>query len=468
MAETDVAGPSGGTPHVVVVGGGPAGIAAATRAAEAGRRVLLVDEGMRPGGQIWRHRSGIAPEAAAVGGSGGEARPPRRAREWLARLEASGARALCEASVVDAPGPLELLVEIDGRPVRIVASDAVVLATGARELLLPFPGWTLPGVFGVGGAQAMLKAGMSVRGKNTVVAGSGPLLLAVAASLARAGARMRVVAEQAPAARVGRFALGLWRSPGRLLDAARYRAGFARSRYRTGTWVRRARGDGAVASIELTDGRRTHTLPCELLCVGYGLVGQAELARLLECAVGPDGVEVDRLQRTTVEGVFCAGEPTAIGGLDAALIEGEIAGLAAAGRLADAEELGRRRDRELRFARAFRAAFALRPEVRELAEPSTVVCRCEDVPLEHVAGYASAREAKLHARVGMGPCQGRVCGAALGVIHGWPPDSVRPPIAPAGVATLAAGGRPPHDGDPPGHLAPIRDTIPPKTRAGDG
>src|SRR5688500_6044407 len=169
---------------VIVIGAGPAGIAAATCAAEAGRSVLLVDEGARAGGQIWRHR-----ERSAL---------PERARERLARLEAAGARTLFGASVIELTQERRILVEVDGAPLALMASHAVIVCTGARERFVPFPGWTLPGVIGVGGAQALLKSGMDVTNRRVVIGGTGPLLLPVAAALAHAGAQIQVVVEQAP------------------------------------------------------------------------------------------------------------------------------------------------------------------------------------------------------------------------------------------------------------------------------
>jgi NADPH-dependent 2,4-dienoyl-CoA reductase/sulfur reductase-like enzyme len=441
---------------VAVVGAGPAGLAAACRAAEAGARVLLVDEAAAPGGQIWRQAAGAA--------------PVRLARRWLARFAASGAMRLGAAAVVDArPGPV-LLAERAGGALRIEARS-VILATGARERFLPFPGWTLPNVVGVGGAQALLKSGASFRGLRVVVAGSGPLLLPVAGALARAGARLALIAEQAPAGAVMRFAAGLWRRPGRLAQAARYRGAFLRTAYRCGVWVSAARGDGAVREAVLTDGLRSWVEPCDVLACAYGLLPNVELPRLLGCALddggqrlagdylggrsGRDGlserdglsgrggrvVRVDGLQRTSVEGVFCAGEPTGIGGLDLALVGGQIAGLAAAGAAPDSPEiraLQRRREGERRLGAALDRAFSLRPELRTLATPETIVCRCEDVPLGRLDPGWAARQAKLYTRAGMGPCQGRICGAALELMLGWDePDTVRPPLLPVTLANLA-------------------------------
>jgi NADPH-dependent 2,4-dienoyl-CoA reductase/sulfur reductase-like enzyme len=410
LAEADVA----------VVGAGPAGIAAAACAAESGARVVVVDESPNVGGQIWRPRVGQPPLGAA--------------RRWIERLERSGAVVRSGASVVDAyqddRGWFVLRIEQQGALVELRA-HRLLLATGARERFLPFPGWTLPGVVGIGGAQALSKAGLVVRGKHVVIAGSGPLLLPVAASLRAAGAQVAFVAEQASLRRVVSFALGLWRRPAALVDAARYRAGFARASYRAGWWAREARGAGAVREVVLTDGRESRTVPCDLLCTGYGLVPNLELPRLMGCAIERGVVVVDEAQRTSVPGVWCAGEPTGIGGVDLALLEGQVAGLSVVGRLHDARRFFARRARLRRMAAAMEQAFAPRPELRTLATPETIVCRCEDVPAGAIDASWSPRQAKLYTRAGMGPCQGRVCGAALGFLHGWQADVVRAPVAPA-------------------------------------
>jgi len=410
---------------VAVVGAGPAGIAAASCAAESGARVVVIDESPSVGGQIWRPRLGQPHRGAA--------------RRWITRLERSGADVRTGASVIDAyrddRNGLVLRVEEQGRLVEVRA-DRLILATGARERFLPFPGWTLPGVVGIGGAQALLKAGMDVRGKRVVIAGSGPLLLPVAASLRGAGARVMFVAEQAASRRVASFALGLWRRPAALVDAVRYRAGFAGAPYRAGWWAREARGEASLREVVLTDGRRSRTIPCDLLCTGYGLVPNVELPRLMGCAIERGVVAVDEEQRASVSGASCAGEPTGIGGVDLALVEGEIAGLCAVGRLDEARRLFAERARLRRMADAMEQAFAPRDELRALVTPQTIVCRCEDVPAGALDAAWSPRQAKLYTRAGIGPCQGRVCGSALAFLYGWPADAVRAPVEPARLRSL--------------------------------
>lgn len=405
---------------VAIIGAGPAGIAAAVRAAAAGKRVMLLDESARPGGQIWRHTRRTA--------------LPRPARKWLDALDRSGATHLTHASVVDATPDLRLAVEA-GDGAFALEAGALILATGARERFLPFPGWTLPGAVGVGGAQALLKSGADVRGRTAVVAGSGPLLLPVAAALGAAGARIALVAEQAPARRVASLAAGLWRSPARVVQAARYRSAFARTRYAKDAWVVEANGDAHVREVVVRERDTTRVLACDLLCVGYGLVPAVELARLLGAETEDGRVVVDAQQRTTVHGVFAAGEPTGIAGVESALVQGQIAGLAAAGAPVDAR-LGEARERHSRFAHVLATTFALRDELRTLARPGTFVCRCEDVPFDACVAHASTRAAKLHTRAGMGACQARVCGPALEFLFGWSVDSVRAPVLPARVSTL--------------------------------
>jgi NADPH-dependent 2,4-dienoyl-CoA reductase/sulfur reductase-like enzyme len=411
---------------VAVVGGGPAGIAVAALVAETGRRVALLDESPEPGGQIWRHRRG--------------AQPPAGARRWLRRLERSGATLLRESSVVDVRegegGRFSITAERGVSPL-LVNATTLVLATGARERFLPFPGWTLPGVVGVGGAQALLKAGLAVSGRRVVVAGSGPLLLPVAASLAAGGAQVLRVAEQAPPRAVRAFAVGLWRHPSSLAQAARYRVAFAKTPYTMGEWVIAARGDGRVEEVTITDGCTERTIACDLLAVAYGLVPNTRLARLIGCATARGSVVVDEHQRTTHPRAYSIGETTGVGGVDLALVEGQVAASHILGRQADSSLL-RRRDSLRAMALVMERTFAPRDELRGVVTPDTIVCRCEDVPSGALRADWTMRQAKLYTRAGMGPCQGRVCGAALEFLHGWPADSVRLPVEPALLSSILA------------------------------
>lgn len=433
--------------EIVVVGGGPAGLAAAVSAAGPspdrpggpGPRVALVDDNPAAGGQIWRQ---------------GTNRPPRQARRWLRRARELGVAFLSPATVVDirrsGPGQSLRLWLDTAEGARQVVARTVVLATGATERFLPFPGWTLPGVTGAGGLQALIKGGLALQDRRIVVAGSGPLLLAVA-ELARArGARVVGVYEQASATAVLRFARGLWNQPGKALRGLALGARLLGVPVRHGAWPLRAEGQNRLERVVLGSARGEERVECDWLACGFGLVPSVGLARYLGCAVarGRDGsprVLVDPEQRTTVPGVFVAGESTGIGGVELALIEGRIAGHAAAGRTAEARRLFDARQRGRRFARQLEAAYGLRPQLRRLPDADTVVCRCEDVTWSRIRHVPDRRGAKLETRCGMGPCQGRVCGAAQDFLFEPRPDfasldRVRPPFYPVTLETLAQLG----------------------------
>jgi NADPH-dependent 2,4-dienoyl-CoA reductase/sulfur reductase-like enzyme len=416
--------------EVLILGAGPAGIAAAIAAAECGRKVIVLDDNAAPGGQIWREGS-----VASKPSTGKEALAKQKAK---ARLTRSGALVLGNHRVFDAEssGTVQALAETArGSSVVQFRYEQLILATGARERFLPFPGWTLPGVFGAGGLQALVKGGFSVAGKRVVVAGTGPLLLAVAAHLAEDGAVVGCVAEQAGMAQLAAFGASLWSHPGKLMQGAGYRAALwaknSNMAYRTGCWVVEALADprgGGLQAVRLTDGAGTWEEPCDLLACGYHLVPNTEIASLLGCEFNGSYVRVDEEQRTSLPGIFCAGEPTGIAGLDAALVQGEIAGLVCAGRSVAA--LRKRAEAEQKFAAGLERAFALRSELRALAKPETIVCRCEDVTFARLQGHRGWTDAKLQTRCGMGPCQGRVCGPAVEFLMGWKPVSVRQPVFP--------------------------------------
>ena len=414
---------------IVVVGAGPAGLAAATAAATLGKRVAVLDDNPKPGGQIWR--AGIHPDL----------RPdPAKARA-IAAFSASGAELFSGHQIVNATGPeaLDAWVESTKTLERFTCNE-LILATGARERFLPFPGWTLPGVFGAGGLQALVRSGYDVRGKRIVVAGTGPLLLAVAAHLKEDGAKIVMIAEQAPMSRLMPFLRSLITHPEKLRQGLRLRTSLLGTPYRTGCWPMAVDGHRQVTAVRLTDGARTWTEPCDLLACGFHLVPNVELAMLLGCEIGQDGVTVDENQQTSVPHVYCAGEPTGIAGVDAARLQGEVAGLAAAGDAQNAARIHRRRNAEAAFGKAMNRAFALRPEVLSLAQPDTIVCRCEDVRYRDLEAQRSEHsvwtDAKLQTRCGMGPCQGRVCGPAIEQLFGWRNNSVRPPLYPIPVSAF--------------------------------
>jgi D-hydroxyproline dehydrogenase subunit alpha len=406
---------------VLVIGGGPAGLAAAVSASQAGTRVAIVDDNPGPGGQIWRgeHRQSKSPEAA----------------EWLNRARIKQIEFIAGARVYDQPEKGALLAETFDGALEL-RYQKLILATGSRELFLPFPGWTLPGVTGAGGLQALVKSGFPIKGKKVVVAGAGPLLLAMAAYLRKRGADVALIAEQAPLKSLLWFGFGLWRWPGKIIQAINLKRELAGVPHIAGCWPVAAKGDGQLQSVELRRGRKTWDVTCDYLACGFHLAPNVELAVYLGCEA-PDGVvPVDEFQQTIIPDVYCAGEVTGIGGLELSLVEGRIAGLAATARPEEARALFAERRKLRLFADLLNRTFALREELKSLPRPDTIVCRCEDVSFAQLEKQTAWRAAKLHTRCGMGPCQGRVCGAAIEFLLAWRPESARPPVFPVKVGSL--------------------------------
>jgi NADPH-dependent 2,4-dienoyl-CoA reductase/sulfur reductase-like enzyme len=398
---------------LLVVGAGPAGMAAAWRAAQSGLRVCVVDDNPAAGGQIWR---------------GG----PPEAQVWFERIRSVEVELINGARVFQQLRPGTLLAETTSGVCEL-SYKSLVLATGARERFLPFPGWTLPNVMGAGGLQALVKTGLPIEGKRVVVAGSGPLLLAVAAYLRGHGANVLLIAEQAHAMQLARFAVGLFSKRSQAFALKRQLKGVP---YRSGCWVSEAHGTEKLESVTLVRGGKRWQVACDYLACGFHLVPNVELAELLGCELESGHVRVDEFQQTTVANVYSAGETTGIGGLELSLVEGEIAGLAAAGKHDAARELFPVRATQRKFADLLNRTFALRDELKHLSTPGTIVCRCEDVTLERLQRHTSWRAAKLQTRCGMGPCQGRICGGAVEFLFGWRATSVRPPMLPVRIDSL--------------------------------
>jgi thioredoxin reductase len=452
----------GGRYDVVVVGGGPGGLAAAAAAVRAGCTVALVDAGPDLGGQYWRHRPGRLDRA-----------PARTTFAVLAEAARSGANHLAEHEVwtvgTDSRG--FVVRAVNGSADRTLGAAAVVLATGAADRQLPFPGWELPGVFTAGGAQALHK-GHGVRvGRRVVVAGTGPFLLPVAAGLAADGAQIVGVFEANATSGWLRRLPAVMRNLGRVSEAAVYRARLATSgaRYWTGCAVVAAHGDTHLEAVTVArldaDWRvrpgTSRTVRCDALAVGWGFTPHIELALGLGCVtrVDFDGsvvVDVGEDQATSVPGVYVAGEACGVGGAALAVAEGEIAGFAAAAALghkatADPGQARRARARLRGFAAAMHHVYPVRDGWRDWLEPQTLVCRCEEVPVRaiveavHELGATDARSVKLLSRAGMGWCQGRICGYATSRLaaleSGHPADELglahRPLAVPVPLGVLA-------------------------------
>jgi thioredoxin reductase len=343
-----------------------------------------------------------------------------------------------------APGPVRLQAltpDADGADAALVVeAAAVVLAPGAHDRVLPFPGWDLPGVLTAGAAQALLKEHGVAAGSRAVVAGTGPFLLPVAVALAEAGVRVLEVDEAGD----GRGWARGWRAaaaaPGKIADGARYGALLAR--HRVPVHLRQAvvaaHGQDRLEAVtvarldagwDVVPGSE-RLVECDTAAVGWGFVTRLELALQAGCATAPapDGtpaVVVDDAGRTSVRGVLAAGEITGVGGADLALLDGALAGTAAAAVAAGREPppvhgaVAARRSRLAAFAAAMHAAHPVRDGWAGRLTGDTLVCRCEEVPVAAVheavddLGATDARTVKLLTRAGMGWCQGRVCGEAV-------------------------------------------------------
>ncbi|MBK7548446.1 MAG: FAD-dependent oxidoreductase [Rhodoferax sp.] len=420
--------------RVVVVGAGPAGLAAAKVAARPGIAVTMLDDNPAPGGQVWRSGPGHPPPSRSVA-----------AQQALIR---SGVTTYsgCRVVGIRAPGVLMLDAPNANNVPRALAWDRLILATGARERFLPFPGWTLPGVTGAGAAQALIKGGVPAHGKRVMVAGSGPLLLASAATLRAAGASVLMVVEQAPARAMLHFAKRLIQWPGKLAKAAMLRAQLAGVPYHWNSHVVAAEGEGKLHSLRVSLDGVQKTIACDWLACGFGLQANLELAYALGCEVdtihGLPAVKIDQQQQTSVAGVFAVGEATGIGGLDKAWAEGHAAGLAATGQVVKSGLA-----RHTAFGDLLSATFVLRPELMQLGQENTTVCRCEDVSLGTLRAHPDWRTAKLATRCGMGACQGRICTPICHDVLGWPLPSpslqqgIRQPIHPVSLARLLRGLR---------------------------
>ena len=406
---------------VLIVGGGPAGMSAAVAASgRNGVKVTVVDDNPRLGGQIWRAELGKFKSTDAL---------------QLVDLLDQGKIAPLNNASVFASDTNALLAETPSGKIRIEYKK-LILATGARECFLPFPGWTLPNVFGAAGLQALVKGGLDVNGKRVVVAGTGPLLLVVAEYLASKGAHVESICEQTSNRKFDRFALGLWRMPAKIAQGVALRGRLRGVPYHRNSWVSAAHGTSELQRVTIQRFGKTSEIECDMLACGFHLVPNIELAQLLDCLIVDGYVAVDDYQQTSVPGVYCAGEPTGIGGVEAAIVEGKIAGFDATDQWHEARALFGLRKKTTAFTDALDRAFELRDELKTLAMNSTIVCRCEDVQYGKLAEYKDFRMAKLQTRCGMGACQGRICGAAVEFLFGWKDRSVRPPIFPVKMENL--------------------------------
>lgn len=452
---------------LLIVGAGPAGMAAAVNARRHGLSVRVVDDQPAPGGQIWR---GIETVAAT-------SRAKRLGQSYLSGTERAAAFRACGAFYE----PESQLWQIEpgfrafvtrGGKARTVTAEAIILATGAQERPIPFPGWTLPGVLTVGAAQILLKTADSVPEKPVWIAGCGPLPLLYMTQLLAAGGQIAGFLDTTPRGRVGAALRHLPQGLARLGDLikglswslALRRAGVAIVRHVTEL---RAEGEGRLQHLHYrTEDGREAEVPAEVLLVHEGVVPNIHAPLALGCAVSWHAGQhcyvpvLDAWGESSQANIFIAGDGAGIGGAEAAEPRGRLAALRVAAKLgqlaeATAETAATPERSVLSSALALRpfldALYAPRPQL--YAPPDeTLVCRCEEVTAGElraraVEGRPGPNQLKAFTRAGMGPCQGRQCGYAMAHIvaaaQGRPVEEVgfyriRPPLKPVTLGELAS------------------------------
>jgi NADPH-dependent 2,4-dienoyl-CoA reductase/sulfur reductase-like enzyme len=424
---------------IAVLGAGPAGMAAATEAARRGARVALLDESPAPGGQVYRDTPAgwrVKPDADRRAGDALRAALAETSAEVLTghRVWGLGGGPLVAEGAAPVPFRIDAL-PADGAPLTLEAR-AVVLCPGTHERIIPFPGWTLPGVLGLAAATILLKAQGVLPGRRVVVAGAGPLLYAVAAKLLKAGAEVPAVVDLAATSEWARALPALAAKPGLLLRGATWRAKLLAPNVRVLPAHRVSAAEGGVAlervRVAPLGSGDAEEFDCDALCIGHGLVPATEATRCFRAvhAYAPeDGGWVpvlDADRRTSVTRLYVAGDGGGVRGAAAAPAAGRLAALAALadlGRISAPEHVRARIAPARDFRRAARTGgamarmMALRPALIASIPPETVICRCEGVTRGEIEaalrdGAEEMNQLKQFTRCGMGPCQGRVCGEA--------------------------------------------------------
>ena len=424
---------------IVVVGAGPAGLAAATTSSELGASTLVLDENAGPGGQIYRAVTSTPVSAREILGED-YWRGAKLATAFRASSSsyARGATVWSVGPALDESGrseALEIGVSLGGSA-RLIKAREVILATGALERPFPIPGWTLPGVMTAGAAQIALKSSGLVPDGRVVVAGCGPLLYLLTEQLRAAGANIVAILETTPRAN--------W------AQALRQFPDFVRSPYLTkglkllwgarrhlrivsGATGLQASGDGRMTEVTFRRRGKEERLACDLLLLHQGVAPNINLSNATGCVHDWDDGQlawiprVDEWFLSTVPGMSIAGDGAGIAGAESAPLRGRIAAIAAATRLGliGADERDRRAtpvraelSRALRGRLFLDALYRPAKEFRIPVEENVTVCRCEEVTAgqirETVAlGVVGPNQMKSFLRCGMGPCQGRLCGLTV-------------------------------------------------------
>lgn len=447
---------------VVVIGAGPAGLAAAASSAEAGLTTLLLDENIGPGGQVFR----------AISSTPVADRNHLGADYWagadlVQALRASSAEVIHRATVWSLDRNLDVAVSIGGASA-LVKAKRVILATGALERPFPIPGWTLPGVMTAGAAQTMLKSSALVPDGRTVIAGQGPLLWLLAAQILRLGGRIDRILDTTE--RGNYFAalphaFAFLTSPYFTKGLSMMREVKAKVQVVSGVTELAASGDDQLASVSYVAGGKRETIPADLLLLHQGVVPNVNLAMSADVEHRWDDLQLcwspvlDASGNSSVPGIAIAGDGASIGGANAAVVRGRIAARAAVEALAAAAaaKLPAMATLHADLARAERGRIFLdtlfRPSPQfRIPSGDTIVCRCEEVTakdvLDSVAiGATGPNQLKAYRRAGMGPCQGRLCGLTVTELmaqaRGKIPQEIgyyrlRAPVKPITLAELAA------------------------------
>jgi NADPH-dependent 2,4-dienoyl-CoA reductase/sulfur reductase-like enzyme len=447
---------------VVVIGAGPAGLAAAATAAETGLSTLLLDENVGPGGQVWRAIAStpvIEQDRLGVDYWAGA--------DLVRAVRSSGAEIIQRATVWSLDRHLEIGVSVGGASA-FVKARRVIVATGALERPFPIPGWTLPGVMTAGAAQTMLKSSALVPDERTVIAGQGPLLWLLAAQILRLGGRIdRILdtTERRNYLAALPHAFAFLTSPYFAKGLALMREVRAKVPVVSAVSELVAAGDGQLATVSYVVGGRRETIAADLLLLHQGVVPNVNLAMAAGVEHRWDERQLcwspvlDQNGNSSVDGIAIAGDGAGIGGAEAAVFRGRIAARAAVEALAPAAAAKLASMAALRtgLARAERGRVFLDTLFRPLPQfriPSgdTIVCRCEEVTandiLDSVAiGATGPNQLKAYRRTGMGPCQGRLCGLTVTELmaqaRGKSPQEIgyyrlRAPVKPITLAELAA------------------------------
>lgn len=410
---------------IIVIGAGPAGIAAAIAASKNGTEVALLDSASRLGGQYWRHRSVVTGYRS------------NRADLLFAQLKsAPSVTYISEANVwsMEREGELIRVNYLQGGVESSLTAEKLILATGAYDRTLPFPGWDQPGSMTPGAAQSLLKGQGILAGQRVIVAGTGPFLLPVVTGLAGAGATIVGLYDANSPLRWALSPRALLNNLSKFSELIYY-AQLLRKygiRPQFGRVVKSFdQGKATVAKVNsafsLIPGSEK-VYEVDVVAVGWGFLPDVSLGGLLGCQqrVDKDGTvifTVDKNQLSSQPNIWIAGEATGIGGADLSLAEGEIAGLAASGQ-AIPSSLVRLRARKQIFATALQRTYPVREGWRDWLTSETTICRCEEVKLEEISesvvelGAEDSRTAKLFTRAGMGLCQGRMCSRNVSEIVG--------------------------------------------------